>query len=88
MPLQTALFTEAELPQFTSLAIASFNRGVVHLVIGKDTPENITEREAKMLKFWREDPKVKFVKCFDDSTGEIVAAAQWVCFMPLAFILD
>jgi hypothetical protein len=79
MPLHTALFTEAELPQFTSLAITSFRRGLGHLITGTDTPENIAEHRAKTLKAWKEDSKVRFVKCFDEDTGEIVAAAKWVC---------
>jgi hypothetical protein len=78
MPLRTALFTEDELPQFTNLAILSFRRGIVHLLTGNDTPEDVAAHREKMLKAWRDVEKVRFVKCFDEETGEIIGAAQWV----------
>jgi hypothetical protein len=78
MALGTALYTESELPQFSNLAIQSFKRGLGHLLTGKDTPEDIAAHRESCLKALRDDDKIRFVKCFDEETGEIVGAAKWV----------
>jgi hypothetical protein len=80
MALQVSLFTEPELPQFTTLAIESFHRGLGHFLIGPNTPANIDYHENKNLKAFRGDPKLRFVKVVSSETDRIIAAAKWVLF--------
>ena len=82
MVLEISPFQEHELRQFALLTVAAFQTGLGHLLTGPNnhSPENIDRRYAKTLKNFREDPAARYFKVTDSTSGEIVAAAQWLLY--------
>jgi GNAT superfamily N-acetyltransferase len=81
MTLEISPVAEAEVNQWTLLAISAFQTGIGHLLTGPNTPDNIEKKNANSLKSLREDPSSRFLKVIDTSTGEMVAGASWYIYV-------